>query len=97
MGLLRHDPDQRLSLDDVIEHPWLSIPWRGVFEVPSHGSDSSPAVPKAPLGNSGAQSPLLQLPPPRAAVDDDEDMHESEKDPVALTPKTQTFGDGKRT
>lgn len=27
LGLLKHEPDQRLSLDDVIEHPWLSVSW----------------------------------------------------------------------
>ena len=27
LGLLKHEPEQRLSLDDVIEHPWVSAIW----------------------------------------------------------------------
>ncbi|CAE8581679.1 unnamed protein product [Polarella glacialis] len=27
LGLLKHEPEQRLSLDDVIEHPWLYAMW----------------------------------------------------------------------
>jgi len=41
LGLLKHEPEHRLSLDDVIEHPWLSAIWAtsGENEEPGDAED----------------------------------------------------------
>jgi len=65
LGVLRHDPEERLSLDDVIEHPWLQVPWRaGSVPPPTTGSEDVPMS----RGTS-----FLNLPPPRTVDTEDKD------------------------
>eukprot|EP00930_Biecheleria_cincta_P029101 TRINITY_DN20254_c0_g1_i2.p1 TRINITY_DN20254_c0_g1~~TRINITY_DN20254_c0_g1_i2.p1 ORF type:complete len:887 (-),score=165.05 TRINITY_DN20254_c0_g1_i2:158-2818(-) len=43
LGLLKHEPDQRLSLDDVIEHPWLSVSWGAEAKCEPHAKGAEEA------------------------------------------------------
>ncbi|CAE6928677.1 fhkD [Symbiodinium sp. CCMP2456] len=54
LGLLKHEPEHRLSLDDVIEHPWLCALWATGAE-----DGEQDATPEPPEADGGEEEPAL--------------------------------------
>eukprot|EP00929_Paragymnodinium_shiwhaense_P046202 TRINITY_DN23521_c0_g2_i4.p1 TRINITY_DN23521_c0_g2~~TRINITY_DN23521_c0_g2_i4.p1 ORF type:complete len:1060 (-),score=153.26 TRINITY_DN23521_c0_g2_i4:282-3329(-) len=61
--LLKHNPDERLCLDEAIEHPWLIVPWRVEDDLLAPAEDDI-AI-RATVDPDVAVS-TRHLPPPRA-------------------------------
>ncbi|CAJ1338637.1 unnamed protein product [Effrenium voratum] len=57
LGLLKHEPEQRLSLDDVIEHPWLTAMWATSLDE-SDQAEKSEEAPESESEEKGNDMPL---------------------------------------